>query len=131
MFASDRVQVQLRVLHRLLSPFELPPWQNARPFTTADVLAARAAGRLHAERIPAESLMDMDVHIARIAYLADHWRDDGSDPPLIEVLEDETVVVNDGYHRICAAIVREDETIIIDVSGYIDEAEAVFGVTIS
>lgn len=72
----------------------------------------------------------MREHIARIAYLTRHWANDGSDTPEIEVLIDGTLVVNDGYHRICAAIARSDTQIIVDISGALDEAESILGVTI-
>jgi hypothetical protein len=125
------ISVPSRLLEEMLDPYGSPPWEGSRPFAPLDVHAAAAAGQLTSRRLLAGELLDFDVHVGRVAYLMGTWRNDGSDPPALEVLEDDTLIVNDGYHRICAAIARGAVNMCVDVAGYLDSAEELFGVTIA
>ena len=113
----------------LLDPFGGPPWHGSRPFDPAEVREAIAAGDLHPSPILALDRVGMSRHVARIAWLIEHWRNDGTDAPQLEVLQDGELVVNDGWHRLCAAAIRGDEQLLVDLSGFIDEAPDLLGVT--
>jgi hypothetical protein len=73
-------------------------------------------------------LVSHETHIARIAWLVEHWVNDGTDAPVVDVWG--SLAVEDGYHRICAAAVRGDRHVHVEVSGDLDLAEDLFGVTI-
>lgn len=71
-------------------------------------------------------------HAARIAYLVQHgWTDavaiDVGIPFLGHFIH---WPYEDGNHRICAAIIRGDTHIAADVSGDIDHAKQIFGVSV-
>ncbi len=125
------VAVSTDLLVDLAEPFADPPWDGMPPFTPDTVRKTLAAGQLYRHHIPVSAYdTPPDVHVARIAWLAVNWVNDGSDPPVVEVLADETMTVQDGYHRIAAAAVRGDQHVWVEVGGWLDAAEALFGVTI-
>lgn len=113
-----------------LDPFNCTPWDGMPAFTVADVAAKVDVGDLHPHRIVNSHDEPPDVHLARIAWLVLHWANDGSDPPQVEVGGRYGLSVHDGYHRICAAVVRGDERVWLDVGGDLGEAEELFGVVI-
>ena len=115
----------------LLDPFDSPRWLGSRPFHKAEVRAAAVAGDHHAVPIGAQDTVPMRQHVARIAWLTGEWLNDGSDAPQVEILQDGELVLNDGWHRLCAAAVRGDQLIHLDVSGFIDEAPDLLGVPVA
>jgi len=115
----------------LLGPFDSPRWLGSRPFDAAEVRSAGAAGDLHPDPIGARDCVLMCQHVARIAWLAGEWVNDGTNAPQVEILQDGQLVINDGWHRLCAAAVRGDEMIHLDVSGFIDEAADLLGVPVA
>ncbi len=122
------VAVSTDLLVDLAEPFAAPPWDGMPPFTP-DSVRQFVARNLFRDT-PATETCGAHEHLARIAYLAVNWVNDGSDPPVVEVLADETLTVQDGYHRLCAAAVRSDEHVWVEVGGWLDTAEALFGIII-
>lgn len=114
----------------LLDPFRLPPWDGCRPFTAADVLHYVIRGDLHPHRIVVSDHEIHDIHVARIAWLVVNWVNNGLDMPIVEIVGPDRLVVHDGYHRICAAAARGDATVLLDIGGLVDEAEALLGVPV-
>lgn len=113
-------------------PLDRPPWEGVtEPIRLGHVRQAIRDDQLWPAPLYSEvANHPRSVHIARIAWLAVHWRNDGTDPPQVEAVGPYQLVVNDGYHRICAAIVRTDLTVVLDVGGWLDAAEEMFGVAI-
>ncbi len=101
-------------------PYLNPPWQGCNPLTLADVTACRRPNP--GRRDWASDSEPTTTHAARVAWLARHWPNDGTDPIEVEVFGG--VTVNDGWHRIAAAIARGDHSIHVEVSGVLDEAAA-------
>ncbi len=122
------VAVSTDLLVDLAEPFACPPWDGMPPFAP-DSVRQFVARNLFRDT-PATETCGVHEHLARIAYLAVNWVNDGTDPPVVEVLADETLAVQDGYHRIAAAAVRGDQHVWVEVGGWLDAAETLFGVTI-
>lgn len=100
------------------NPYVNPPWPNCAPLDPAEVqgcLDPNPGRRDWSCGGEATS-----THTARIAHLARTWPNDGSDPIEVEVFDG--VIVNDGWHRIAAAIARGDRLLYVEVSGVINEA---------
>lgn len=129
--------VPTALLLGILEPFDCPPWPVTDtdtgfmpPFTADDVRAVVATDRLYSRRILFTDFVDAATHISRVACLVQTWTNDGSDPPIVEVMDPEWLIVDDGYHRICAAAVRGDEHVHVEVGGWLEAAEQMFGVRI-
>lgn len=129
--------VPAALLLDILDPFDCPPWPVTdtdtgfmAPFTADDVREAIVTNRLHSRRALFPDLVDAATHISRVAYLVQTWINDGTDPPIVEVMDPEWLIVDDGYHRICAAAVRGDEHVHVEVGGWLEAAEQMFGVRI-
>jgi hypothetical protein len=126
------VAVPTATLVDLLDPFNCTPWDGMPAFTVSQVRLFVDAGRLHPHRIVQSHDEPAEIHLARIAYLVEHWPNDGTDPPQVEVWPARYgyVTVHDGYHRICAAITRGDPHILVDLAGDLDLAEDMLGIDI-
>ncbi|MFF0822503.1 hypothetical protein ACFYUR_19240 [Micromonospora haikouensis] len=101
-------------------PYRNPPWRGCRPLDRQAVNACRASNP--GRRDWADSSHPTRTHTARVAWLTRNWANDGSDPIEVEVFNG--VTVNDGWHRIAAAIARDDHTVYVEVSGLLAEAQA-------
>ncbi|MFG1846869.1 hypothetical protein [Micromonospora carbonacea] len=99
-------------------PYLNPPWQGCRPLRLADVTACDQPNP--GRRDWASGSESAATHTARVAWLTRHWPNDGTDPIEVEVFNG--VTVNDGWHRIAAAIARGDRTLHVEVSGLLSEA---------
>jgi hypothetical protein len=104
-----------------LHPYESPAW-DCPPFTIADVLKCTDPnpGMFDHWTSQPDRTADRRLHIARIAYLARTWPNDGSDAPWVEMYCGVTML--DGWHRFAAAIARGERTLHIDLSGDLNEA---------
>lgn len=114
------VRLSLSVLSSRYDPFEHEVWGT--PVTVDDVRQALAERRLAAA--PGGS-----DHAARIAYLVEN---PASDPVSIDVGVPSlgcavSWPVVDGNHRVAAAIYRQDETVLAEVSGEVAYACHLFG----
>lgn len=116
-------------LHAICDPFA-NPW-GGRRFTVAEVRAAIKQGRF--QKKPWGAYAETGArysHVARIAWLAvSGWHDavevDVGVPSLRCFVK---WPVQDGNHRLAAAIVRGDENILASVAGCMDTAFELFGV---
>lgn len=125
------VLIPVRKLADLCDPFS-NPWTK-RPFDVNDVKAAMAQGRLHSSPYTAASKWTRRRHIERVAYLAVHGWDaaveiDVGIPRLGCIV---SWPLQDGNHRLAAAIVRGEEFIPAEVGGEIRHANELFGIDVS
>jgi hypothetical protein len=111
------------------NPFESPPWYDGQGVTMAGVRQAIHEGRLRTTPYPA-SVLASDwtdrMHEERIAWLFLYsW----SDPIEIEFSypECESFSIDDGNHRLAAAIYRNDQDIYVQLGGYIDNSVKALG----
>lgn len=115
------VLIPVRRLARHCNPFGMSPW--GVPVTRADVRRALAERRLVA-------VHGGDDHAGRIAYLIEN---PASDPievdvgvPVLDYVP--SWLVQDGNHRLAAAIFMGRTEILADVQGQMDRAKRIFGV---
>ena len=115
------------------SPFDSVVWHVLEiPLTREEIQEAIDAKKLLGNPVP-EHLADQslrELHVQRIAYLVVHGWDD---PIAIDVGVPclgyhVDWVVQDGHHRLAAAIFRGDEHIQVLVDGDIDYAGSMFNV---
>jgi hypothetical protein len=117
-----RYQVSISDLRAHLDPLRGEMWKCA-PIKITDVEAAVAADDFDVRpwttvKDDMDPKVHRDFHISRIAYLVSHAAPvDDSYPVLIAIAPDR-VWVYDGNHRLAAAIVRGDETMIVGISSY-------------
>ena len=111
--------VPLAVLRELWDPSECWTWQSLwiGPITLADVEGAVPVDR------PVESDEEPIMHLGRIRWLMEHgW----TDAITVEIGDTPTSVwcwgILDGNHRVVAAILRGDERIDVELSGWLDVA---------
>lgn len=101
-------------LASLANPLLLPPWKEwksgpidiAKVTNTISEVRPREYNSLFSE--------SEHEHIARIAY---YVRNGWADAPISLVLRDGIYPIWDGVHRVCAAIIRNDEDILANVEG--------------
>lgn len=111
-------------------PFKASPWFDGQSVTVADVQAAVAEGRLEATAYPGfqwsrESEWNDRRHAERIAYLV---ANKAHDPISIEFVNPEgKMEVNDGWHRLAAALLRGEKEISVAVGGYFRHSVARLG----
>ena len=114
------VQLPVKRLARHCNPFLANVWGT--PITESDVRRALIDHRL-------VSIPGTDDHAGRIAYLV---KNEAQDPIQIDVGVPSMNChvewfIQDGNHRLAAAIYAERTTIKADVGGQIDYAEELFG----
>ena len=121
-------RVQLHRVLRLCDPRATWPWACPAPSqaelqhlwgTAAEVdapVAGDGTAEAHVGRIRYlarcgwEDAIELDVGVPCLGYAGPHW-------PL-----------TDGNHRLWAAVLREDETVEVDVAGQVDHAARLLGV---
>lgn len=128
------VLIPVSKLQQLCNPYGCDLW-NVGPISRHEVETAILTGALESLPIPPnrKQLQYHNLHVRRIAYLVTHgWSD------AIEV--DIGIpshgyfpswVVQDGNHRLAAAIFRGDESILGTVCGSIDYGQEVLGIDIT
>lgn len=117
-------RVPLASLLRYVNPFVTPPWECG-PFTIDDV--KRAIVKEDLQPLPTPSWHARDEHIARVAYLAvEGW--DNRFSPVLDV--DAFWPIDDGNHRVCAAVVRGDEYIEMIIVGSLKNTEELLGISL-
>jgi hypothetical protein len=131
------VSVQVSRIAEHIDLFNYPPW-GCDPFSQNDVLKATAVGDVRPNPVPLDA--PVSEHIARIAWLVIHGWNSEKDPIEIDVEPIDIDVgcpeiatwdilnILDGNHRICAAMVRKDETILCSVGGSVDEMCSALGI---
>jgi hypothetical protein len=118
------------------SPFDHYVWDITRPVTKDAVGKAIAENRFRPVPLDLNTTLEMDMesrtayHIERIAHLVQAGWEDEIDVdvgvPALGYHPD--WIVQDGNHRLAAAIYRGDESIAVSVAGQLDFAAALFGV---
>lgn len=126
---SIRGNIPLSRVSSQHNPFENPPWHDGQGVSMAGVRQAIIEGRLRTTPYPA-SVLASDwtdrMHEERIAWLVlNSW----SDPIEIEFSypECESFSIDDGNHRLSAAIYRNDRDIYVQLGGYIDNSVKALG----
>lgn len=123
------IKIPTSLLNDIFYPFECPPWDCAS-FTIDMVRDRINVKNFRAIQVPMGVPDLQKEHIMRIAYLTDSWINDGSDAPHVEVISDGVITIHDGWHRVCAAITRNDMYTYIDLSGNLDAAEDMLSIKI-
>lgn len=115
----------------IINPESDPPWHDGPDVTRAGILSAIAEGR-HERRPYSSDLLSAcrkdwtsRRHEARIAFLV---AKPSSDPIAVEIDQYGGIGVDDGMHRLYAAVVRGDDSIAIQIGGFIDYAPEAIGV---
>jgi hypothetical protein len=113
------------------NPLACPPWHDGTEVSEGGVASALAESRF--ERRPYSS--DMTTvgrqdwtsrqHEERIAWLL---ANPSSDPIEVEISVYGDAEVDDGMHRLYAAAMRGDESVLIRIGGFIDYSPQVLGV---
>lgn len=114
----------------IIDPQKDPPWHDGADVTKEGVLSALADERF--ERRPYSSDLlsacrqdwTSRRHEERIAFLV---ANPPSDPIAVEIDQYGGIGVDDGMHRIYAAVVRGDASISIEIGGFIDYAPEAIG----
>lgn len=96
------------------------------------VTARLAASDLYAQPLHGNPDVAAELHAGRIAYFVVHgWADTiGIDVGVPSLGCHIAWPVQDGNHRLAAAIYRGDETILADIDGSVNYAAELFGVNI-
>lgn len=122
--------VPIVAIKRVCNPFRATPW--TRRVTRAMVAARLEANALYMQPLDGNPDVTPELHAGRIAYFVKHgWKDaihiDVGVPSLgCHVWWP----VQDGNHRLAAAIYRGDKTILANVDGSVDYAVELLGVRI-
>jgi len=106
----------------LMNPLENTPWYDGPGVTREGVQAAIDAGRLEATPYPGysfckETEWDRARHEERIAYLTVNKSDDPISIEFVDACQD-ILQVDDGWHRLAAALMRDECDIKVAVGGY-------------
>lgn len=119
--------VRIPTILETCNPVETPPWEFCEGMVPDDVWACIMEENYHRE--PAiQNLDGMAIHAARIAYLHDHPADD-------PIQLDASLAaagkwpIEDGNHRLYAAILRGDAFINAEISGFESDIEEIFGIS--
>jgi hypothetical protein len=104
------------------NPLEKSPWFDGPGVTREGVQAALDAGRLEAAPYPGysfsrESEWDRARHEERIAYLTVNRSDRPISIEFVDAYQD-SLEIDDGWHRLAASIMRDEHEINVAVGGY-------------
>lgn len=131
-FDNERIagNVPLERITRLFDPFVHPPWHDGQGVTMAGVRAALNKGRLETKPYSAEFFArdwTSIRHEQRIAWLV---LNPSTEPIQIEFSEPgyEACSIDDGNHRLAAAIIRSDAEIAIQIGGFFAHSVRALGV---
>lgn len=127
------VELPVRWLKQHCNPLATPPWvsltflpiKSPESFIRRHEIKTRLANPLYTPKVPQTRI----EHLERIAYLVKHrWKDaieiDVGVPALGCHVD---WMVQDGNHRLAAAIYRYDEYIVAGLSGDLNYAKDLFG----
>lgn len=120
------VQIPISKLLEVCNSFKNPPWNEVKSLSKEEILKAVENKKFNTK----PECRTRQDHIKRIAYLIyEGWQDPVDidvGVPILGCFPD--WFIQDGNHRVVAAIVREDETILANVGGQLDYAFDLFGV---
>jgi len=124
-----RLSIPLTELREHVDPVAGELWGCQTLLTEDEIKQAESDGRF--ESTPWDTVKDQrhgpgsrDFHIGRIAYLVQHgWQDDEHTIRLnLDTTLGKSIGIDNGNHRICAALVRGDESLNVSVY-FFDEAD--------
>jgi hypothetical protein len=128
------LSVAVPTLVSVFDPLHADPWRVG-PIAPDQVGAALRDGRLRSEnpgwqRVP-DAAAESDMHAERIAWLIRHGWDISAEALEVDVDEHGGALLIDGNHRLYAlAFLGVTGPVVIELSGFLDEAEILLGVTI-
>lgn len=122
--------IPIAAIKRVCNPFRSTPW--TRRVTRSMVAARLEANDLYSQPLSGNPDVAPEIHAGRIAYFVKHgWRDAiGIDVGVPSLGCHVRWPVQDGNHRLAAAIYRGDKTILADVDGSVVYAAELLGVSI-
>lgn len=122
------VSIPTQAIARLCNPFRSTPWQKR--VTRAMVATCLGRNALCAHPVGGSPGVTADTHAGRIAYFVWHsWHDAIEiDVGVPRLLCHVRWMVQDGNHRLAAAIYRGDPAILADISGDTQYAAELFGI---
>lgn len=105
--------VSLSKLVQIVNPLTSPPWKEViEPISIEEVLNTKS-GKPTSE-YSAFKPETRKQHIEKISFFIKHgWNDD----PITIVFNKDLYPIYDGNHRLCAAIIRNDDFILANVEG--------------
>lgn len=139
---STGVWIPVESITQYCNPYEGEPWTgNNHTFTKQEVwqrvesnLVEKTPYSKHVEKYRSEGWKDWDLetHMRRVAYLLKNgWRANTNpiqlDIGVLGYTDPDWWFVEDGNHRLAAAIARGDVKIKCEISGDIEYAEFLFG----
>lgn len=122
--------IPVAAIKRVCNPFRSTPW--TRRVTRAMVAKQLEAGNFYARPLDGNPDVAPELHAGRIAYFVKHgWKDAiGIDVGVPSMGCHVRWPVQDGNHRLAAAIYRDDKSILADVDGSVNYAAELLGVQI-
>lgn len=120
----DMLTLSLSEITKFCNPFEVPVWWELKtPITIEEIKEAiENESYKNANKPFSKMFPNRENHINRIAYLVKH---PATDP--IEIGSEGNWLINDGNHRLAAAIYRGDKTIEVSFYGCLEKIECLFG----
>lgn len=108
--------VSVENLNEIYHPFEHPPWFDTQPISTDEVQNAIADKQLNNQPHEPNVMKpaSKEYHIQRIAYLVIH---PDHNPITIVPTREGSFTLDDGFHRLMAAIYRGDRIIKVEFGG--------------
>lgn len=105
--------VSLQKLLKIANPLNFPPWREIKgPILDNEILNCQEIK--YEKEYDSLQPQTRDEHIRKIAFFVKNgWQDD----PITIILNKNIYPIYDGNHRVCAAIIRNDEYIIANVEG--------------
>lgn len=94
-------------INKLPNPLINPPWSECSPILPAEVLKIKPSEWIAPSEVVRNILVSRDIHIKRIAYLVHNK----CNKPITVMRRKGLFLIRDGWHRLAAAIIREDELI--------------------
>lgn len=121
--------VPVSAIKRVCNPFRSTPW--TRRVTRAMVAARLEANALYPQPLRGNPDVAAELHAGRIAYFVKHgWKDAiGIDVGVPSMGCHVKWPVQDGNHRLAAAIYRGDASILADIDGSTAYAAELLGVS--
>jgi len=105
--------VSLEKLLEIVNPLRDPPWKEIKDSISTEEVknSSLSSSKEEYDSLKPES---REQHIAKIAYFVKHgWNDE----PITIVFNKSLYPIYDGNHRLCAAIIRNDDFILANVEG--------------
>jgi hypothetical protein len=105
--------VNLKKLTDIVNPLKSPPWKElSSEILPEEILSAKSS--IDTEEYDSLKPQTRQQHIEKIAFFVKNgWKDE----PITIVFNKDLYPIYDGNHRLCAAIIRNDDFILANVEG--------------